>query len=205
MAKIPDWYKPGTVGETGFLTMQNALLPYLNTQGQVEGSANLRVGDESFLSYDPSTIRPPSDLSSERRRMYLSRERAERALAAIARMRTATGMPISKYPSEDKIIKYDDAGNPVRSSFNADSAGLRYLTDSINQMKRFGAAGGAMTRRDYLNFLDATKAMQNSQAASEAGQYAELAKQFTNIEGTKPTSTVSGRTIFGKASNKLFG
>lgn len=205
MAQIPSWYKPNTQGETGFLTLQNALLPYLNEQGQIEGTANLRTGDDTFKDYDPSSIRPPSSLSSDRRKMYLSRERAERALAAIARMQSATGEPLSKNPSTKQVLRYDAAGNPVYASVTPDSAGLRFLTDSIKQMKQYGASGGAMSRRDYLNFLDATKAMQSSQAASDAGDFYQLARQFTNVEGSKPTSSVGGRTIFGKASSKLFG
>jgi hypothetical protein len=205
MAKIPVWYNPSIIGETGFQTLQNAILPYVNESGQVEGSANLRTGDEQFSGYDPSTIQPPSSLASEKRKMYLSKERAQRALAAISRMRSATGQPLSLYPQAKKVMKYDDAGNPIYSSIDPDTAGLKYLTDSISQLEKLGAPGGAMTRRQYLALLDNSKAMQNSQAARDAGEYAELAKQFLNVEGTKPTSTVAGRTIFGTSNKKLFG
>lgn len=205
MAKIPSWYKPDIVGETGVVTAKNSLLPYLNAEGQIASATDLYTQDETFNTYDSSTLPPPSSLSPDKRKMYLSKERAERALAAIARMRNASGMMNSKNPAQGTLIKYDDAGNPVFSSVNPDTAGLRYLTDSIRQMQKLGANGGAMSRKNYLAFLDSTKALQNSTAAQEAGEYADLAKRFTNVEGTKPTSSISGRTIFGKASNKLFG
>lgn len=205
MAKLPAWYKPNTVGETGFLTVQNALLPYLSEENQVAGTTNLYSGDEAFNTYDASTLKPPSSLVPGSKKMYLSKERADRALAAIARMRNAAGMPTSTYPSENAVRKYDTAGNPIYASVNPDTSGLRYLTDSIKQMKKYGANGGAMTRKNYLLFLDSIKALQNSQAAQSAGEYSELARQFTSVEGAKPTSNVAGRTVFGKASTKLFG
>lgn len=180
---VPSWYLPNTKGSTAFSSLQNALLPYMDNPSQIAASANLSSGDPTFVSYEPYNLPKPPSTVPERKKQYLSRERAERSLSAINRMMSISGI-------------------------TTETPGIRYLKDTINTLRQYGAPGGAMSRKQYLDFTKAMSAMRNSQAAQDAEEYATLANYATGMdeqEAPITTRTVSGKTVFGTPNKKLFG
>jgi hypothetical protein len=183
--KAPSWFKPNTKGSTDLGSLQNALLPYLGYEGQISAAANLATGDPTnFGTYQPSSITPPSRITPEMKKQFLSIERADRALAALNRMQSVAGI-------------------------SATSPGYKYLYDTVSTLKKHGGPGRAMSRSQYLNFTSAINALRNSQAASDAEGAATVAGYFstptTSAGDIMPVRTSNGRTIFGTANRRLFG
>lgn len=183
--KPPTWYLPTAQGNSELAAIQNALLPYLSPSGKISAAVNLTTGDPTtFGGYNPADLSVPTSTNSIIRGQYLSTERADRALSAINRMRSLTGT-------------------------TDESAGYRYLVDTINLLKKYGGPGRGMSRENYRQFRAGVDALKNSAGAENADGYQTLANYFTdtNIPGVgdlKPSAIYNGRQVYGNANKKLF-
>jgi len=192
----PKWWKgktPSQMNEqTKYVALMNSLIPYLSPEDQRTFASNLyRNYSNVFPEYNPEVNQypvPPSEVTTEMRNRFTTKERASDAMDTLTRI-----AGITKQTDETM------------------GSGYKFLRNLLKVMQDFGgeSSSNQQTREQYLQQLGALDPLMGEAGSDAIAPYESIVQSLTSPYFTAGKTvpiqkTSDGRYIFGEGNRQLY-